>query len=377
MLNVDNVFGADNAQVNGDILEYVAGHVHYTNAAAEMVMLPVALTGAAEVGTFEPLNFTKRETGAILILNAYTIHVADPAITHDQAVALAYYRYLAIKYRLVSNNYSIADYHVEYNQCMVSNVVAETVDNMYADNNVAIPQAEKIAISLSITNVLTAVNRKAINRMFVNMVCLLAYIFRIRGHHYKADFAPKIEKMWDKTPHAGKEKFASFQHIFTYGLHAIFPSILDQFWLSACDGGWCDDIFIIRRSVYAAGTSVFAIVRQGITDLKLVLPKLNKLLADNIHYIDETCNRLDQNRWDHSINARYYGANTDRLNETPIGIVASLIKSCVEALVSDNPLLSSKALTRAANLAPLSGAAYGNAVKLFIKTERFLDLKEG
>jgi len=368
------IFGANDDRVNGDILVHTTEGVVYDNSAQYVVPVPTDYPVAADPTNFPAIPITRVHATAFLMLNTYMINLAVPAINLQTASFLAYYRFLAVKYGLASPRYMANAYNVGYNQCVVLPGPNGTSGDVNGNNDHGIPAANKAAVQAAIVANITVVNTRHINTTFTNIVCLLAYMFRTRGHHFIPDMQEKYERLWGKCKAAQTDKHGTFEQIVTIGLHCVFPQLLDRFWARAMELGTCDAVIALRYTAYSAGTSLFNVVDQGIRDLLTVIPKVADVLPDEIEYVRSQNTILKNNRWAHSVNARLYGADPTRLDESRVGVVAALIRSCIDALANDSPILESKALARAAKLAPIAGAAYTVAIKNYIRSDKFVAL---
>jgi len=373
-MDANAIFGADDTRVNGDILHNVTEGVIYDNNASYISAVPSDFPVAADPAGFAAIAVTRAQATAFLLLNTYYINQAIPAVSLQNAAFLAYYRFLAVKYGLTSPRYAPNNYNVAYNQCFFVPGANSTCADILGMNDHGVPNAAKANVQAALVNSLTVVNLRHMHSVFVNLVCLLAYMFRTRGHHYLPDMQEKYERLWAKCRASNFDKHGSFEHIMTVSFHFIYPQVLDQYWTHALARGTCDAVIGLRYSAFAAGTSLFNVVDQGIRDLLTVIPKIADVLPNEIEYVHAQTNVLRNNRWAHSVNARLYAADATRLDESRVGVVAALIRSCVEALASDSPILESKSLARAAKLAPIAGAAYTVAIKNYIRSDKFVAL---
>jgi len=373
-MDANAIFGADDTRVNGDILHHVTEGVIYDNNAAYVALVPNDFPMSADPAGFVPNPVTRVQATAFLVLNTHSINAAVPTITMQNAAFLAYYRFLAVKYGLASPRYAPNNYNVGYNQCRTLGGHNGNCADINGINDHGVPNAAKAGIQAALVNALTVANIRHMHSTFVNLVCLLAYMFRTRGHHYLPDMQEKYDRIWAKCKASNFDKHGSFEHIMTISLHFVYPQILDQFWAHAMARGQCDAVIGLRYTSFAAGTALFNVVDQGIRDLLTVIPKIADVLPDEIEYVHNQTNVLKNNRWAHSVNARLYAADPSRLDETRVGVVAALIRSSVDALASDSPILESKALARAAKLAPIAGAAYTVAIKNYIRSDKFVAL---
>jgi hypothetical protein len=374
MIDAKQFFKGDAKPVNGHILENKTQRVTYEEDFKLLHIIPSGVASAERPGNFEPLPTSKEDAMAIILINTHHINETDNSIALNDAAVLAYFRFLLFKYKLTSPQYDPGAYFVDYNQCVYLKDPKETAGAILADNDEVIKGDRKHLISTAIGTVLTAAARKELNTVFCNTICLLAYMFRTRGHHFFDEFVPKLDRLWGKTVTSNLQIRASWKNLFTVGFHAVIPSILDDFWTYCKDNSMCDDILKLRWDSASAGTAAFGAIRQGMNDLFSVLPNIRARVKDSADYIDTVCEKLKANRWAHCINARFYDADVNRLDEKPVAVIAAMIRATLDAVAAGAPLLESKAMERAANNAPIAGAIFASAVRNLIRSERFLAL---
>lgn len=370
-MDVDVIFGNNDRYVNGDILIVSKSGVKYENDARLIVTCLNDTPTAPEPAEFAPLNFTKRQAAAFIGYNAHTITETTPGLALNQAVELAYFRFLAVKYRLVSPQYLPENFRVRYNQCVV--LANSSSNNVSANDEHTLPAIRKAELQAAMAAVLTHVNKERYNSIFINLVCMLAYMFRTRGHHYNASMNDKYNDIWRKTASNTVVLLNVWENIMTVGLHAIIPVVLDSFWEVMIKQDKVDPILELRFLSAAAGTALFPVLQKGMSDLLVVFPQAKLLLQNEIEYVEGICLDLKRDRWAHSINATYYGANRGRFDEAKTGAVGALIKAVLDAIVPGTDLTNSEALKRAAKLAPITGSALGVALKSYIKSEAFMN----
>jgi len=374
MIVVKDFFKDDAKPVNGHIIENKTQRVVYEDDAKLTHVVPAGFLCSERPGVFAALPTAKDEAMAIIFINTHHINLTDNSINLNESAVIAYYRFLCIKYGLVSPRYVPATYNVDYNQCVQLQGQDEKASDILGDDDAVIKQSRKHLISAAISATLTSAVRRELNTVFCNAVCLLAYMFRTRGHHYFDEFVPKLDRLWGKTVTNALQLRASWKNLFTVGFHAIIPSVLDDFWTHCMENSLCDDILKLRWDAASAGTAAFGAIRQGMSDLFSVLPNIRERVKESADYIEKTCEHLKANRWDHCINARFYAADTSRLDEKPVAVVAAMIRATLDTVAAGAPLLESKAMERAAGNAPISGAIFASAIRNLIRSERFLAL---
>jgi len=382
-MNAQAIFGGDETKVNGHILKVDAQGAKYENVNSQAVFFSRDFPAAANPGQFAHIDVTRAHAIAFLAMNAVKIKDAMADLTENQCAELAYIRLLAAKYGLISPLYTAADHHCDYNQAVYA-LGANGVDRLQsaqivAADDVGFPQNRQVAVQAALAATLTNVNMEKYNRSFYNMICLIAFMFRTRGHHFVTgtDMLSRYNAVWNKCASKDVVFLNTWEHISTVGLHAIMPSILDKFWTYSHENALCDVVFSIRYSAAAAGTAAIAVLAQGLRDLKVVFPNITKTMEDELDYVEQMETHLAGNRWDYSINARFYNADTSRIDESKTGAVGALLVACLDSLAPAADLVKSKALGRVARFAPITGAAMGIAVKNFVKSDKFLAIASG
>lgn len=368
-MNPNEVFGHTDDQVNGDILTVVEEGEVYDDTATCLTFVPADFVVANWPPNFAPIDNGRHKVHIFIATNIHFLTLADPDLNLAQAAHIAYLRFLAVKYGLMSPSYTLDQIHSKYNQCV--SLADHTCAHIAGENDDIIPQDMYVPIQAAMRNELTSANRRLWNRRFYNLVCLVAYMFRSRGHHFQQDYIARYNSLWQKTQtHEIGDNF-NWLHISRYALHAIPPVVLDEFWKTAAERGMCDGTLVLRYNCKAAGTAVYGVVQSGVNDIKLVFPKVLDLLEKEVEHIEIVNEELQDNRWRHSVNARYYGERRDRLNENAIGAVGSFIRAMMDTLAAESPLLQSPALIRIAKIAPITGAVYARTIREYISSEEF------
>lgn len=78
-----------------------------------------------------------------------------------------------------------------------------------------------------------------LTRQYYNIVCMVAYVIRCRGHHYMDSYDEIYDRLWEKCAQDmnGDLRTATWQHTATIGLHAIPLSVLEFFWVTVAELG--------------------------------------------------------------------------------------------------------------------------------------------
>jgi hypothetical protein len=300
-----------------------------------------------------------------MIQNIRDIRHAVPAILLNEAATYAWVRFLCLKYGLISALWTVEELNCDYNQCTV--LVDTPSDAFFADDDDVFARDQYD----NFTGVLTAVPYADINAIFTNIVCCVAFMFRARGHHFKENYLPRYASLWEKLNSSQRLQGLSWERMSTVALHAIPPIVLDRYWRHCATNVLCEGPLRLRINCASAGTAAFVTAMVGLRDLKVTLPGAVKLMEEEAAYIEETIDHLNAHRWDYSINARFYGANTNRLDESKVGAVAAVIKGVLSAIDEEDDLLKSQALIRIAKLAPITGGVLSTGINTYIQSKEF------
>jgi hypothetical protein len=284
-------------------------------------------------------------------------------LTKEAFADIVLLRYISVKYGLMNPNLTKKVIFTCYNQCMFA--------EKDTDNDPVIKQEAK-EIKEFLDDEKFLFGRLAFwADNYMNFVCLLAYMFRVRGHHFVPDMLSKYVNVWKKV--CLDNAVIDFETAVTYGLHAICPPVLDAFYKECVDNQRISGALIIRYYSFGAGTAVFGLLQYAVKDLKVAAPFLIDKLKKEVTFVEDTVQNMKDNRWNHTINARLYGANRERVDESQIGALCAVIRGAVESVAEHHPILASEALKRAANQAPLTGGTYVNAYVTFTASKQYVE----
>jgi len=269
--------------------------------------------------------------------------------TDHQAAIIAYHRLVAVKEGLISPDFVAANFNVNYTETF-------RLDKAATDK-FALPDKNKISA------VLTPLIQKEIATTFTDRVCLVAFVFRARGHHYTADYEDLYDRIWKKCRYDPLKLHISFQHLATNALHAIFPSILDDFWSDSVTSMHANGALAKRIDVAPAGSAGPYVLRQGIEDLAMIAPGIRTRLRDAVAYLDRVLVELAKHRFAGSVNAKYYGTAKVKFDEKQLSAIAATIVSAIDGLTEDAPIGKSPALRRIASNAPITGAVLARTIR--------------
>jgi hypothetical protein len=203
--------------------------------------------------------------------------------------------------------------------------------------------------------------KKVMRETIIDRICLVAFVFRTRGHHWLDNYQHIYQRVWEKCRYSNDDVLMSFKCLARNALHAIFPVHLEQIWKESIDSNQCNGALAKRFNSAAAGTAGVVVVAQGLRDVLQVAPGVENKFPEDVAYLKAQDRLFRENRFVGSVNARYYGVQAQRPDEKRIGVLAAILRSLTENLASDSPIKDSPALRRIANYAPITGALIGTA----------------
>jgi hypothetical protein len=320
------------------------------------------------------VDFTRQEILLFVKMNTY--HLFDNGLPFNDALTCAYIRFLAVRAGLISPDFTNANFHVRINDATrLNNVQTTEFTNRYT-NGAAGVAANEPAFTTAWGNSAGIINKVHIRRMFTDLVCCVAYMFRVRGHHYRAEFAARYASLWQRCLHTATDVPTSWQNIATVATHAIFPMILDDFWVENALHSACAGTLIKRLDSAPAGVAGISALRRGIDDICMLFPRITDRVPKAKEEFEKVYADVTANRWAGSINARYYGVQRANFNEASFGALASVVVGVYTKLADGAPLLDSPALQRLASIAPATGGAIGTAAATTAKSDRFMLVEE-
>lgn len=304
-----------------------------------VVVFPPNFHGVASGEELSEIKPHVDDIERFIIANAGKV-ISDKVSLRD-ALIIGTVRFLAARVGLVSPNFSTDKHNVRYNEAVN---ISEEKYREYA---------AKVSDMVAARNELNDVRRKLIISNFSNYVCCVAFVFRSRGHHYLATLQELYDRLWGKCLKTVADNPLGWQKMSTYALHAIMPDILDDYWKQCAAKQRIAGALIKRLDTAPAGCASAYIVQKGITDVKVVLPTIVRRDPEGSVYLAAVIAQLEQGRWVGSVNARYYGVNKLRIDESKLAALGAIVLGCYETLARTSPLVASPALIRVASNAPI------------------------
>jgi hypothetical protein len=284
----------------------------------------------------------------LFVVTNYEDQVAHGVNARD-ARRVAYIRLLAAREGFFKWSDTPGQHNVRYSEFVVRAAVGDDVADWDQDD---------------------AWRRNVLPKLY-DIVCIMAYFFRVRAHHWTDAMNERYSAVWNKCQYEEENPGLSWQLICHNALHAIYPDDLDDIWLQAADIGRCAGALKKRINSMPAGVAGISALNAGVSDLKLVVPAAFNHLKEAIAHLEDLTRLTlgSGNRWNGSVNRRFYGAADVRVNEALLGAVAALILAACEQFAPNSPLRKSMALKRIADNAQLTGAVIARMVKVAVSSD--------
>jgi len=347
------LFGVDNDDLNGECFILGAEGEVEEKIEKNMVLFPEGFPAAGPGAIGQALAITAAQGNEFLVVNAS--HSIAVGRTAADAAKVAYMRFLMVKNGLASPDFSPAAHNVRYNHAV--RITDAQKDELVAA--IEVNEGHKAAIREAIP----ADFRKKARRAFTDVVCCVAYIFRVRGHHYRDDILDRYVSLWARCLKRDVDLPVNWELLATDAFHAIMPDVLDDFWRSAAEGARCAGALIKRLDSAPAGVAGVMALRRGLSDVMMLFPGVADKVPDSYRYFTEVAGQVENSRWGGSINCRFYGVQRIRVDEGRIGALASVVMGIYDQLATDSKLRDSPALKRLAETAPATGGAIGLAAR--------------
>lgn len=289
------------------------------------------------------VNLSADERGAIM-MNSY-IQLRSVCPNDQVAGRAAFYRMLAVRMRLISHSYTADVYHLDYVETALG---AYTIDQ-------GDPTADECKQAFN------GLNREylGIQSVFTNYVCLLAFFFKVRGHHYLQSAENDLNRIWNACQCGAVP--IPFEIGFTYVLHAIPPIVLEHYWRVMAAKGRLAGALAIRRDSSPAGAAIISTIRQGLDDIRVIFQYFPDFIGEAVNDFFAQEEKYLTDPMAYSVNARLYGKVRQRLDEKTFSIVATFIVGIYTYAANDAPLMQSKALSRVAQKNPVTIAILAKA----------------
>lgn len=197
--------------------------------------------------------------------------------------------------------------------------------------------------------------RNQVRKKLSNIICLIAFFMRTRGHHWTEDMEVRFVEIWKRCLYNEDDPNLKWKYIARHSLHFIYPDTLDAAWYAFLERARCNGALVKRWSSFAAGTAAIGACLAGANDVTVVFPKIRDVIPQAFAELDRCVAVLNADRWAGSINRRFYGGRDLVINERALGALAATILAALKVFESTAALARSPALIRIAQNAPITG----------------------
>ena len=293
---------------------------------------------------FKPNQTAQFITDQMLYLRV-NCKIDDNEVSNEQLFEIALIRYLAYKHRLVCANQRPDLIYVRYSE--VSIFPTEGPESVGALLGVSDKGQMLAALCRQRLNTDRAKIAWTVS-VFSDLICTIAYLFRSRGHHYLDGFGQIYENLWAKIESTQERFKSTWAMLATDALHVIFPCVLDHYWNLMRMRSQISPSLVLGWTVPAAGTAAIFAVGVGWDDAKTVYGVILAQRAELEKHLDELLIKCQAGRWHHSINAKYYGAPSDRLDLSRLKPLCATVYGVYQTGAPEASLLLSPALKQEA-----------------------------
>jgi hypothetical protein len=320
---------------------------------SRVVLVPNALPTANVV--YEPVTYTAAQSVSIIERNFIQVLNASGARTDVEAAAIAYIRFLALRNGLVSPQFAVNNWNVTYNECIAVGPTDYVPATALATSHPRDAALAADRVRPTVEAALPAQTRSHLRKNFANMVCCVAYLFRVRGHHWLDDMDAKYTNLWRKCLKNEDYPIIKWELLAHDALHAIFPQVLDTYWVEKVRDSNVAGALQKRIDSAPAGVAGVRALEAGMADLAASVPGFRALHNQEYLELERLLTQLRANRWAGSINRRFYAGPDLGFMEARFSGIASTILAALEQFAPTSQLRNSQALKRMAQNAPISG----------------------
>jgi hypothetical protein len=309
-----------------------------------------------------PVNATIR-AALLIILKANYWYLISLGVAGEVAIKVVFLRILGLLLGLADTGKNMKAHNVVYNDVKVKDIgVLQNKGN--PDSRILVykgPDGKDVTVNPYLDDIpgwseaSEVAWRGRAKKKFTNMVCIVAFFFRTRGHHYLPDFDDRYKAIWRKCLYDDDTIGIPWKDFATTTIHYVYPDVLDKFWRDSCEAERCAGALIKRLDSYAAGTAAVGAVWAGYVDLIILFPKFRESVREGVAELERCQQVLDGSRWAGSVNRRFYGAENLVVKEHLLAALAATIIQGLKNAAGSTVLKNSNALMRVATGAPITG----------------------
>jgi hypothetical protein len=316
-----------------------------------IVYVPNDVPAPAEVG--DQVVLTDLQGDRICAINYSALR--HLGVAKEPAAVIAWLRMLAISRGVVSRHFLVAQHHVRYNEAHGFDWGDAAIAAFAFGGRVtgAATYAFAFRDADNMWDILTAERCAVIEAQFSDMICCVAWAFRVRGHHYTEDLEPRYANLWNRCLHPVAPAGVTWEHIAVHALHAVMPDVLDSYWRFCVEHNYCAGALHLRYNSASAGTAALFVVYRGLADVVDVFPKIEVRVRESMHVVQAAVAELQVHRWRGSINHRFYDEPAWESPTDAIGHLAAYVLGVHRELVDASKVARSPALAKAADMHPV------------------------
>lgn len=288
------------------------------------------------------IEVSHRQMDDFIYVNAE--YLVELGYTIDDAIKIGYFRLLAAGNGLTSPDFEHETFFLTENHSRRLSKV-ETSRRIFSSQDLGIRDI--------IRDVLNAEVRRKVCTHFTDIVCCVAYMFRVRGHRYRPEYLPRYEALWKKCSKKSSDLVLSWRHLAIESLYAMFPFILDRYWINSSIKDTCDYALSERIDVPPAGFADMAALDQGMADIKILLPGIFNHFTARYEKFHRKYAAICETRWRGSINCHLYGEKPVKFSSSSLAPLAAAVVGVFDEISPDYPLLCCRAIHRLAERAAL------------------------
>lgn len=306
----------------------------------------------------ERIVVTHQQLDEFIYVNAD--HLVSLGYSIPDALKIGYLRVFAAGLGLISPEFNPDTFYVTENRCHRLSK-SETWRRIFHSQDLGMRDIIRDVLPQSVCHMIC--------RDFNDLVCCVAYMFRVRGHRYQPESLVRYNALWEDCGKDESDLILSWEHIANQALSAMFPYCLDQFWLICADEGLCAPTLIRRINVPPIGLADMAAINRGMIHIRNLLPEIYIHCAARYEAFRALYVRVRATRWGGSINCHLHGEEDVQFPDILTAPLSAVIVGAFDELSPDYLLLYSRRLHKLAELSVKTREAVVEAVRGLIEKQ--------